>query len=367
MNSLISSSFLEAIHHNCEVSDARDHGIYSMCTMILRLRNLYKWEHDLEPWQEPEPPELLDWIENKENRWEHLEAQEYRELGIGGEVFEPFATEKVNSLLAGSGLFYGAGYGRAMKSVFFLGEIRETRQVRGLPLIIIGKEKLREMAGALAFVQDEAIVVRRDLIRYFFWDQIQDLQGTCRSSFLYALNKHGVRTGNKLDYDGLRANFDKLIDTELDIFIFHEVGERLEKSFNSDRMKALVGRFPGSVVEFVCRTIKDLLGDTHPEGLLAHLVAENRFSGIGFYVGFLDGLRQRLFPELTDVWASFMKDGDWRHIEKARQENRSKCLALGGTLSAIADDAGSLSDRDVIMRFCNEILRPLGLDLPEGY
>ena len=42
---------LKTIKHNCDISDARDNGIYSICTLVLKLRNLYKWEHGLEPWE----------------------------------------------------------------------------------------------------------------------------------------------------------------------------------------------------------------------------------------------------------------------------------------------------------------------------
>ena len=51
---------LTQIQHNCDVSDARDHGIYSMCSLVLKLRNLYKWERGLEPWSEPDSADLLD-------------------------------------------------------------------------------------------------------------------------------------------------------------------------------------------------------------------------------------------------------------------------------------------------------------------
>ena len=59
----------QAIQHNCNISDARDNGIYSICTLVLKLRNLYKGENGLEPWDEPDSPILLDWIYAKENFW----------------------------------------------------------------------------------------------------------------------------------------------------------------------------------------------------------------------------------------------------------------------------------------------------------
>ena len=46
------SRVLDTIRHNCDISDARDNGIYSICNLVLKLRNLYKWEHAIEPWQD---------------------------------------------------------------------------------------------------------------------------------------------------------------------------------------------------------------------------------------------------------------------------------------------------------------------------
>jgi len=63
---------IKEIQYNCDVSDARDHGIYSMCSLVLKLRNLYKWETGGQPWSEPESSELLDWIEAREQYWQDI-------------------------------------------------------------------------------------------------------------------------------------------------------------------------------------------------------------------------------------------------------------------------------------------------------
>ena len=39
-----SEKLLETIRRNCDISDARDAGNFSLCTLFLRLRNIYKWE-----------------------------------------------------------------------------------------------------------------------------------------------------------------------------------------------------------------------------------------------------------------------------------------------------------------------------------
>lgn len=135
------------IQHNCNISDARDHGIYTMCTMVLKLRNLYKWEKDLDPWQEPEPGDLLDWIEDKENYWKTIVDEPYRPLNINGYTHLPDDLSGINGHFEGDQMVYGAGYGRSLKAVFFLAEKIEQRTVAGLPVFILGRERAREMAS----------------------------------------------------------------------------------------------------------------------------------------------------------------------------------------------------------------------------
>ena len=61
---------IRQVLQNCDISDAYHSGLYSICGLALRLRDLYKWEQGLDPWDERDSSEILDWIESKENKWE---------------------------------------------------------------------------------------------------------------------------------------------------------------------------------------------------------------------------------------------------------------------------------------------------------
>ena len=63
---------INTVLNNCDVSDARHAGAYSICGLALRLRDLYKWENDLDPWIEKDSAQILDWIDAKEKKWETL-------------------------------------------------------------------------------------------------------------------------------------------------------------------------------------------------------------------------------------------------------------------------------------------------------
>ena len=361
---MIQNELVEDIQFNCDISDARDHGIYSMCSMVLKLRNLYKWERGMDPWEEPDPPDLLDWIEAKENYWEELGGTDYRGLDPGSGLVSPHELDVLNNTFEREGLYYGAGYGRSMKAVFFLARQLVDKEVEGCRVVVLGEELAKEMASPFALVQDGIIVIRRESLRFFFWDQVQELRSSCRTSLRHAYEHYGIMKDGNLDHDRFKAELDTIVDEELNLFIYHEVGEILQSDFDSMTLKTIIGRFPGSAIEYVCRALKDVLADTHPKGLLSYVIRERRAATLGFYVGFLDGLREKLFPEMLEAWQEYLDSGDWLAIERARQHCWDNNRVLADRIKTIAENIGESPDEQVISGFNTRVLTPLGLDIP---
>ncbi len=359
------SPFIEDIQHNCNISDARDHGIYTMCTMVLKLRNLYKWEKGLQPWEEPETADLLDWIEAKENFWATIVDESFRPLSVSGKTFAPLDLEAINGALVGTKVQYGAGFGRSMKTVFFLAEIIEQRRLEGCSIVVLGKEWAKEMAAPFAMAQDGLIIIRKESLRFFFWDQIMEVRSSCRNAMRQALLRYGVYKNGTLDREVFAAALDNIVDEEMNLFIYHEIGEILQTTLTSDSLRGIIGHFPGTVLEFVSRAVKDILADTHPRGLLAYVVREQRQSSLGFYLSMLDGLRERLFPEIIAAWQLFLADGNWAHIEQARATCWERHQQVAEQIQAISLAIGSDPDELLIRRFNNQILAPLGLEKPK--
>ena len=232
------ASILKTIKHNCDISDARDSGIYSLCTLVLKLRNLYKWENGLEPWQEPDSPVLLDWIAAKEEYWETIQEKPFLQIPINGETVDPFLLPVINEYLSSDNHVYGAGYGRSMKAVFFIAEVLENRMIEGCQTLILGEEKARELSSPFAMLQDGVIYIRKEPLRFFFWDQIQEVNPSCKISMHQALSCYGLlKDGCSVDREKLIDNFDTLIDQELEIFIYHEVGESQTNMLDSEVLK----------------------------------------------------------------------------------------------------------------------------------
>ncbi len=354
----------ESIKRNCEISDAHDHGVYSMCRMVLKLRNLYKWEQEIEPWKEPEPGDLLDWIEEKENSWEDETADEFLQLRIGEIEVSPFDIEVVNKALEGTGLYYGAGYGRSMKSVFFVAEEVDRSEIKECPVIVLGREHIRDMAAPFAMSQGGSVIIRLEPLRYFLWDHFQELQTTCKSSYIFLAKSYDLLTEGKLDQGKLRDSLADIVENELGLFIYHEIGEIRETALDSERARRVIARFPGSVIEFVCRAVKDVLADTNSDGVLSYICRERKPSALALYVSFLDGLRHELFPEMNDAWKTFYKSENWSVIEKAGSDCRKRLLEIAAAITSIVDRSESFSDRELVEKFNEDVLVPMGLEMP---
>ena len=362
---MAAGSLLKTIRHNCDISDARDSGIYSICTLVLKLRNLYKWEHDLEPWEEPDSPVLLDWIEAKEEYWETIHAEPFFPVPINGEDIDPFLLPPINMYLSLDNRVYGAGYGRSMKAVFFMAEILEKRLVERCQVFILGKEKARELSSPFAMFQDGVIYIRKEPMRFFFWDQIQEINPSCRVPMQQALATYGLmKEGGSLDREKLIALFDDIIEEELEIFIYHEVGESQENLLDSQVLKKIIAAYPASALELLARAVKDILADTHPKGLLNHIVTRKKKSSLGFYMSFLDGMRKHLCPELNEASKEFWDSGNWSLLQKARMECREKNEAIAVKLKELSQrlDQGESSEK--VRGWAEKnVLAPLGLHM----
>ncbi len=129
----------DTVLRNCDISDATYSGIYSICTLALRLRDLLKWERGLAPWEEEDANDTLDWIGDKEEKWAEVTGTEFIPLSINGHSFDAFDTEAINRALQPQQLFYGAGYAHGLKPTFFLAHCEKTELLNRIAILLGGR------------------------------------------------------------------------------------------------------------------------------------------------------------------------------------------------------------------------------------
>jgi hypothetical protein len=308
------------ILHNCDVTDAKHAGLYSVCGLVMRLRDLYKWERRLPPWQEDESAKVLEWIGDRETRWEGLMTADYQPLTLDRHTADAFDTKTVNQWIQPNGLYYGAGYAHSLKPTFFLAEVEDRLVVQGRVVWILGREHARDLLTLPAFSQDSQVVLRTEAGRMYLWDQILYLSNSGRRAFDFALKACGLENQQ---HETIRRDFDTIWDANKTIYVRHEIGEIEDHVFDRNIWQGMLADYPHTPVELFVRTLKDLLADTNPKGTLPHLIAQRNKAGLGLYVAFGNGITRSLTQPIICAFDDFLEDAaDWDAMACATQKMR---------------------------------------------
>ncbi len=348
---------IRQIQANCDVSDARYAGLFSVCGLALRLRDLYKWEQGVAPWEEPAAGDLLGWIGDREERWAGLAETELTPLTWMGRRFDPFDARELNRLLGETGFFYGAGYAYGLKPTFFLAPIRKRFHVEGIEAVSVGKEAVRDLLTLPAMAQGGMIVFRKAAAMAHFWDQMVYLKKSGKPFLQAVVARIG---GSDLSPVGLRRHCGALFAVQEEIYLRHEVGELVDEAFDPDLWREIVAEHSGTPVELLARAVKDLLADTHPLGVLPRLVSRGNAIGAGLYAAMLDGLMRPMAPAYRTGCEALMRTGSWKGVEAAVAQMRSVAEAMAGRMEAFQVEGRERKDPQWTRnRIETELLAPL--------
>ena len=310
-------SLTRQVLQNCDISDAYHAGLYSICGLALRLRDLYKWEKQLPPWEERDSSEILDWIEAKEARWEAFAENEYEELCLFGKNFDPFDSDGVNAVLEPHNIYYGAGYAHSLKPTFFLAVVENKTRSNGYRIYTLGRELARDLLTIPAMSQNDSVLLRQESANLFLWDKIFYIKKSGRPALNFALDHLGI---TEKDPTALRQHLPEIFSAVKDTYTYHELGGIQDTAFGRQIWREMVAAFPFSSVEFIARALKDLLADTNEYGTLHHIIQKRQTAGLAFYVAFSDGLAKEFFPDISIAFHKFAKSEDWRIIEQAVED-----------------------------------------------
>jgi hypothetical protein len=358
---MIPPSLIEGVRWNCDIASAGQSGHFSLCGLLMRLRQLYKWEHGLSPWREPEVADALEWIARRERTWDDLEDASWRTLLWGESAIDPFAVATLNRRLIPQGLAYGAGLSRGLTPTFFLGELLEERREGELTILILGPELARDLDASPALCQGNLIYARRQALAFYLWDHLADPIQQANAYLQVALKAYDLPLKKLIkDPEAHQEQFNAFLAGELEAVIRHEMGEALEPSLK-DAFPAVLERFPQTRLELWVRTLKDALADVNDWGRLAYIVAEERLPSLAVMLAWRPGLLPALLPELEPAFQDLLATGDWGVMDAARRCAMRRLREIAASLNTLleAPEAASATWLQDELHRC--YLAPLGL------
>jgi hypothetical protein len=358
---MLPQAFINQVDSNCQLASAGQAGQFSLCGTLLRLRQLYKWEHQLPPWREPEPAQVLAWIEIKERTWEALEGAAWQQLVWNGQTFEPLAVAELNQRLIPQGCAYGAGLSRGQAPTCFLGELQEIRRHDDLTILVLGRELARDLGAAPALRQGPLIYARQETLSYYLWDRLSDPTQQKNAFLRIALAAYGLDLAGLLRTpEDHRDAYGAFLAGELEAVIHHEVGEAMETSLGP-AFATLLDLFPQSRVELWLRALKDALAEVNESGRLSYLIAGRRLASLALMLALRPPLYTMLMPELEPAFCRLKDGGDWGELDTARIRILVRLRGVAQELQDLMDSPDNPATERLRAEIQQRFLSPLGL------
>lgn len=343
---------IEQIKYNCNVSDARFWGYYSICGLLLRMRGLYRHERGLMPWEKIPSDDISSWIGERERLWRDLEDKDFQPIDINGKGLDPFEIEAINRVLNERGLVYGGGYSTFGKPAFFLARLQEKRQLYDYTVYYAEKELCRDLSTSIAMLQGICIFMRKEPLELILYEKVEEMRSRRFKGLLdRAFSLYGIGK----DFPEKLTLYEKIkvISEDIsDIFIYHEIGEAIEDRYGiqwqdvSDRW-----------LELHLRGIKDLLADTSNYGPLELIIKRKDERLLLFYLLFLDGIRKAFFPEIMNAFQSFLDSGEWNLIRKARDKGYEKAKSIMEEIARLNQEIGASPSADLVKKLIGEKIK----------
>lgn len=312
-------SFTAQVARNCLVADARRWGYFSLCGLLLRLRELFKREAGLEPWAPVETAAVLPWVGEREAAWARLEDAQLAPLALGGLTFDPLDEDGVNRLLLPAGVLYVAGLGPGGHPLFVLGSILESRSCDGVELFVLGRELVHDLVPVPAMCRPGRIVARRTAVRGHLWATLEEAAGAREAEPAQdaVTGAGGTLAALVADPEAHAALLERLTERQLGAALAHEFGELAEDRRRGGAWETLLLRARGTRAEMPARALKDALADAGDGGLLQTLIAQHDRVGLALRAAAGPWLLRRALPEARAVWEA-ARTGRWADAETLR-------------------------------------------------
>jgi len=312
---------LSVVRTNCHISDALHATDYTLCVYLLKMREYYRWEHEV-PFDDSIPQEALSrWLTGREALWNTLEGKPFESIPLSRQLLDPFDAISINEVLNGMGYVYSSGLGRNMKPHFFLGSLEQRREQDGYALYISGKEYARDLAAPPAMSLGRTIFIRRESLRRMLWEKIEEWRWNRPVNAMQ-------RAIDCYDFDAAPEDaLEQMTDRETRSLLLHEIGEVMAG-------EELLSGMPHCKAELMMRAVRDHLADTL--STLPGLLDEAEPASLHFYFANLTSLRKMLFPSLLDAYAHWEQTGKPDRLAQLTEAGRSHWMSLAQEIVALS-------------------------------
>ncbi len=304
---MITESLCEDVQHNCNITDAKHAGNFTMCVYLMKMREYCRWDKGYSCADNLSKDEVGEWVTQREQLWDGLEKKTFKPIEIGESKFDPFDTDAINSSLEPHGMVYSGGMGVRCVPHFFLGKLDQTKSYDDCQVVISSEECARDLGSPPAMTLDDKIFIRKESIRRMLWEKLQEWQW-------HRIDNAASRAFSFYDFkDNLDLALDQMTEVELCSIILHEQGEIKTARILGEQWKQLLAGVSNNRLELMLRAVKDFYADSI--STLPFLIGENKEASIHFYAANMNPIRKQFCPSFLNVYQQWCEDGNSMRLQ----------------------------------------------------
>jgi len=331
---------IDVVQRNCDIVDARHGGDYGMCTYLLKMRELYRWERGLPLGAPLGREDVGDWLTAREAHLQRLEQDDFDQIVVDGRAIDPFDAEAVNAAVAAHGLVYSAGLVHGGRPHFFLAELEgERRADNGFLLRVSGRELARCLNAPPAMTRGSTIFLRRESLRRHLWEKYESwLWSRAQNAMARAVACYPFERA-------LEQALDDMVEAEMAVIEAHEQGEYQAGLDLGDAWEAMLLDLALTPAELMARAVRDHLADcTHT---LPLLIESGREPSLHFFMASLGAMRRQLFPSLETAYREWLDCGDRSRLADLVGRGAEHWRELAGRMLMLHGERGARAARPI--------------------
>ncbi len=330
---------VNAVQKNCHISDARHAGDFTLCIFLLKMREFYRWEHDIPFAHDLPKSEVGTWLQEREHMWSDLESSPFEPLPLEHRDLDPFDTDTINRELIPRGYVYSGGYGRFSKPHFFLGTLLKKEQRDGYTIYISSCEYARDLEAPPAMLLGKTIYVRQESVRRFLWEKIEEWRWNRKNE---AMGRALACYAFEID---MSTALERMTENETEAMILHELGEALVGEKLGQDWHRMLATFSRSKAEIMVRAVRDILADCL--STLPNLLASDNAASLHFYFANFTGMRKHLFPEAIEAYQRWATKQDRNGLLTLVDNGVHRWLETAHTMLNLYKEKGEHAGPDI--------------------
>jgi len=185
-------------------------------------------------------------------------------------------------------------------------------------------------------LQGRTIILRLETLKVMLWDKFAELKPNRPAVTADAFKVYGLKPGQTVG-NACIDKLDRMVVDYAGVLLHHELAESREAVSPWKDIITLAG---DRKAEHYLRAVQDLVADTSDSGPLKFIVDRKDRGALSLAIGFMEGYRRLLFPDIREAYQRYQGDVNWIEVDEVRRKGFKRFHGIRQAVLALYNSRG---------------------------